>query len=158
MNRAVLVTVTTRAAGARSSAGSRCAVNAQCPRWSTPSCISKPSTVVRSGIAITPALFTSRSTRSCAARICCAASATTARLPRSSGTTSSEAAGYRSRIRFSAAAVFSGSRAASHDVRAGAGQRERRLVPEPAVRAGHHSRAAGQFRDVALGPGHARRR
>jgi hypothetical protein len=54
----VLVTVTTRAAGARSSAGSSCAVNAQCPRWSTPSCISNPSTVRRCGIAITPALFT----------------------------------------------------------------------------------------------------
>jgi hypothetical protein len=89
----VLVTVTTLADGARSSAGSRCAVRAQCPRWSTPNCISNPSTVVRCGIAITPALFTRRSTRSCAARIVDAAADTTERSPRSSGTTSSDADG-----------------------------------------------------------------
>src|SRR4051794_30268473 len=112
MNRAVLVTVTTRADAARSSTGSRCAVNAQWPKWSTPSCCSNPSTVARCGIAITPALFTSRSTRSCPARICWAAVATTDRSPRSSGTTSSDADGYRSRMRVSASPVLAGSRAA----------------------------------------------
>ena len=110
--RAVLVTVTTRAAGARSSAGSRCAVNAQWPRWSTPSCISNPSTVVRCGIAITPALFMRMSTRSWPASTLSAAAATDERSPRSSGTTSSDAAGYRWTIRATAVVVFAGSRAA----------------------------------------------
>ena len=96
-----------------SSAGSRCAVNAQCPRWSTPSCISNPSTVVRCGIAITPALFTRRSTRSCPAST----------FSRSSRHHRQVAEVQRhdlerrrrvplARIRASAAAVFDGSRAA----------------------------------------------
>src|ERR1700744_1420718 len=67
---AVLVTVTPRDPGVRSSAGSRSAVSVQWPRWSTPNCISKPSTVRASAMAITPALLIRRSRWSWAARIC----------------------------------------------------------------------------------------
>ena len=77
----------------RRSAGISSAVSAKWPRWSTPNCISKPSSVRRSGIPITPALLTSRSIVSWAARIGSAASRTDASEPRSSATTSSDGVG-----------------------------------------------------------------
>ena len=46
------------------SAGSRPRVRAMWPRWLVPSCISNPSAVSRRGMAITPALLTSRSSGS----------------------------------------------------------------------------------------------
>ncbi len=98
MRRAPLVTVTMRDPGARSSAGSSSAVSVQWPRWSTPNCISKPSTVRASAIAITPALLTSRPRVSWPARICPAASFTDACEDRSSATSSSEASGTAARI------------------------------------------------------------
>ena len=62
--------------GRASSAGSSRAVSTQWPRWLTPSCISKPSSVRRSGCAIRPALLTRMSMRSCSARTASAAART----------------------------------------------------------------------------------
>src|SRR5215469_1720844 len=106
MRWAGLGTVTIRAPRVRSSAGSSRAVNAQCPRWSTPNCISKPSAVLASGIPITPALLISRSMLLCAAMICAAAARTDACEARSSATSSSAASGALLRISPTAAAAF----------------------------------------------------
>src|SRR4051794_40619898 len=109
---AVLVTVTIRAAGARRRAGRSSAVSAQWPRWLVPNCISKPSAVRRSGMPITPALLTRRSSVSWAARMRSAAARTEAWFERSSSTTSSDASGWVASMSATAAATFSWLRAA----------------------------------------------
>ena len=87
-------------------------MSAKCPRWFTPSCISNPSSVRRSGMAIKPALLTRMSILGWSARIRAAASRTEASDARSSGCDSSEASGISLRIDARAASAFAWSRAA----------------------------------------------
>ena len=110
---AVLETFTTREPAVARIRGSSRPESAKWPRWLVPSCISKPSAVLRRGIAITPALFTRMSIRSWRAENCLAKSRTEARLARSRGASSVEAAGCSLRSSSAACCPRFGSRHAS---------------------------------------------
>ena len=84
--------VATREPGVASNSGSSRAVSAKWPRWFTPNCISAPSPVRASSIAMSPALLTSRSSRP---ERPAANAATLSRSARSSAPTSTVAAGVR---------------------------------------------------------------
>jgi hypothetical protein len=87
-------------------------VSAKWPRWFTASCISNPSSVRRSGMAITPALLTRMSILGWPAAIWAAASRTERWDARSSDCSSSDASGTSSWIDFRAASALPWSRAA----------------------------------------------
>src|SRR3954451_14793074 len=111
----LLLTVTTREPSLRIPSrsnieGSSKPVSAKWPRWLVPSCCSKPSAVTCRGIAITPALLTSRS--SCGTSACrlSAKARIDASEERSSGRTSTAASGTCSTTRARAVSPRAASR------------------------------------------------
>lgn len=82
-------------------------MSAKWPRWLVPICISKPSTVSRRGMAMTPALFTSTSRRGWSRRNRSAKARTEPRFATSSSATSTRDPALADRIRAAAASPFS---------------------------------------------------
>ncbi len=73
-------------------------MSTQWPRWLTPNCISKPSAVRRSGIAMRPALLMRMSTAGWASAMAAAPARTESSEARSISTISSDAAGWDVRM------------------------------------------------------------
>ena len=128
-------------------------VRAKWPRWLVPSCISKPSAVLRYGSAITPALLSRtssaggrRAAPSAARRM--SAEARRGRAPPAP----SLARGWAAADLPLGGAPFVLIAAGEHDVRTVAGQRQRRLVAEPAVGAGDDDGLAAEVGEVGRGP------
>jgi hypothetical protein len=120
-------------------------VRAKCPRWLVPSCSSKPSVVVRCGVAITPALLTStsmlRSRPSAKAR-------TAARSARSSAPNLGVAA-QPGRCALALRGVANRER----DVCSRRGELPCRGEPDPAVGAGDHEAATPLTGHLGWRPG-----
>ena len=141
---ALLESVTTRASSRPSISPISRPVSAKWPRWLVPNWSSKPSAVLRRGVAITPALLISRSRPWWPARKRSANSRTESRLARSSSSSSSLRARHLCLgTRRSALSPFSRFAAGEHHARALPRELARGHEPEPAVGAGDDGGAAG---------------
>ena len=123
--------MTTRPSAA--SCGSSRPVSRNGPKWLVASWLSKPSTVRRYGVAMMPALLTSRSIEPYAAASA-AADRTDDRSARSTTSRSSAASGTSARIERLGLGELVGGAAGEHDASAGPGELQRRVVAEAARR------------------------
>ncbi len=155
---AIEETVTTRAASDSSSFGSSRPVRAKWPRWLVPNWSSKPCSVSIRGGAMTPALLISRSSGAHAAE----------HVIGGLGDHVEVAEVERQRLDLGVGVLVEDVRhrdrgllrvtAAEQDGRAGAGQRQRRLLADAAVGAGDQGGAPGQVGNVLGRPSIAHRK
>ena len=104
------LTVTTREPAVVSSRSNNRPVSANGPRWFVAHWSSTPSAVTRGGVAMTPALFTSTSSRSCRRSNSAAAALTDGRSATSTSRISTEAPGAAPMIRSAASFALAGLR------------------------------------------------